>query len=39
MAWQNNLTCDTVEEAKQELATALQNVSLGRIAKQVLGKS
>ena len=36
MAWRNDTTCDSVDEAKQELATALRNVGLRRKAKYIL---
>ena len=35
MAWRSNLTCDTVKEAKQQLAGALKSVGLARKAKQI----
>ena len=35
MAWRSNLTCDTVDEAKQQLAAALKNVGLARKAKLI----
>lgn len=36
MAWRNDTTYDTVEEAKYELAMALRNVGLRRKAKYIL---
>jgi hypothetical protein len=40
MAWRSNLTCDRVEDAKQQLTAALRSVGLARKAKLVtLGNS
>ena len=36
MAWRENLTCDTLAEAVQELADTLSNVDLARKATMVL---
>jgi hypothetical protein len=35
MAWRSNLTCDRVEDAKQQLTAALRSVGLARKAKLV----